>query len=214
MHDTILIVDDESSVRQTVREWLAQANLDCDILVASDAESALTLANERAIDLAILDWNLGSGDDGLQLLEDLATFHPEIIAIMITGFANMATPLDAMRMGVRDYLDKNHDFSRETLVKSVRKLLDQLRPAKQMRRLHQTLVAFRDAVQQIVPLVQSTAALNDPAPLPDAVRSLVRFLMQATQARDGLLLVRDYDAARKPAEISRVYDASGETLTA
>ena len=38
---------------------------------------------------------------------------------MVTGFANKVTPLDAMRMGVRDYLDKNHDFSRESLIKAV-----------------------------------------------------------------------------------------------
>src|ERR1700675_4594571 len=153
MEDTILIVDDESSVRQTVRDWLVQAHLDCDILTASDAESALKIANEHPIDLAILDWNLGSGDDGLQLLQDLAAFHPDIVAIMITGFANMATPLDAMRMGVRDYLDKNHDFSRDSLTKSVKKQLDSIRPAKRVRQLHQTLLAFRSAVEQVVPLV-------------------------------------------------------------
>ncbi len=212
MEDTILIVDDESSVRQTVREWLTQAALDCEILIASDAESALKIANAHPIDLAILDWNLGSGDDGLQLLQDLAAFHPDIVAIMITGFANMATPLDAMRMGVRDYLDKNHDFSRESLTKSVRKQLDVIRPAKRARRLHQTLVAFRNAVEQVVPLVQSTATLNEPVPLPDAIRSLVRFLMQVTHARDGFLLVRHHDAQRQPAEWCRVYDADGRAV--
>ena len=212
MPDTILIVDDEATVRQTVREWLAQANLDCDILAAADAEAALKIANQHMIDLAILDWNLGSGDDGLQLLQDLAAFHPDIVAIMITGFANMATPLDAMRMGVRDYLDKNHDFSRESLTKSVQKQLDAIRPAKRVRQLHQTLVAFRSAVEQVVPLVQSAATLNEPVPLPDAIRSLVRFLMQVTHARDGLLLVRHYDADRQPAEVCRVYDADGNAL--
>ena len=214
MQDTILVVDDESSVRQTVREWLAQAQLGCDILTAADAESALKMANQHAIDLAILDWNLGSGDDGLQLLQDLSAFHPDIVAIMITGFANMATPLDAMRMGVRDYLDKNHDFSSESLTKSVRKQLDAIRPAKHVRRLHQTLVAFREAVEKILPLVQSTAALNEPVPLPDAIRSLVRFLMQVTHARDGLLLVRHYDADRQPAESCRVFDADGQAVQA
>jgi two-component system, NtrC family, nitrogen regulation response regulator NtrX len=212
MPDTILIVDDESTVRQTVREWLAHANLDCDILAAADAEAALKIANQHAIDLAILDWNLSSGDDGLQLLQDLAAFHPDIVAIMITGFANMATPLDAMRMGVRDYLDKNHDFSRESLTKSVQKQLDAIRPAKRVRQLHQTLVAFRNAVEQVVPLVQSASALSEPVPLPDAIRSLVRFLMQVTHARDGLLLVRHYDADRQPAEVCRVYDADGRNL--
>jgi len=212
MQDTILIVDDESSVRQTVREWLDQANLGCEILAASDAESALRIANDRSIDLAILDWNLGSGDDGLQLLQDLSAFHPDIVAIMITGFANLATPLDAMRMGVRDYLDKNHDFNRESLTKSVRRQLDVIRPAKRMRQLHQTLVAFRNAVEQVVPLVQSTSALNEPVPLPDAVRSLVRFLMQVTRASHGLLLVRHYDANKDPAETCRVYDADGKEM--
>lgn len=209
MTDTILIVDDETSVRQTVREWLTQADLDCDIVAAPDAEAALKVANERPIDLAILDWNLGTGDDGLQLLQDLAAFHPDIVAIMITGFANLATPLDAMRMGVRDYLDKNHDFSRESLTKSVKKQLDLIRPAKQVRRLHQTLVAFRSAMEQVVPLVQSAAALNEPVPLPDAIRSLVRFLMQVTRAQDGLLFARHYDAERRPSEHCRVFDANG-----
>ena len=187
------------------------AQLDYDILAASDAESALKIANQQTIDLAILDWNLGSGDDGLQLLQDLAAFHPDIVAIMITGFANMATPLDAMRMGVRDYLDKNHDFTRDSLTRSVKKQLDTIRPAKRVRQLHQTLVAFRGAVEQIVPLVQSTAALNEPVPLPDAIRGLVRFLIQVTKARDGLLFVRHHDADRQPAEVCRVYDAEGKT---
>ena len=45
MQDTILVVDDESSVRQTVREWLTQAQLDCDILTAL---RALRPRNSRA----------------------------------------------------------------------------------------------------------------------------------------------------------------------
>src|SRR5437762_11110849 len=56
--DTILIVDDEESVRRTVRDWLEEARLGVDILTAPDAETALTLANDRPIDLAVLDWNL------------------------------------------------------------------------------------------------------------------------------------------------------------
>src|ERR1700690_1179607 len=163
--ETILIVDDEEPVRRTFREWLA--GLGCTILAAPDAEAALQLANQQPIDLAILDWALGAGDDGLQLLQDLAAFHPDVIAIMVTGYANQATPLDAMRMGVRDYLDKNHDLSRDTFLHAVKRQLDQIRPAKRARQLHQTLVAFREAVEKILPLVQSAAALHEPVPLPD-----------------------------------------------
>lgn len=210
--ETILIVDDEEPVRRTFSEWLQQARLGCAILAAADAAAALQLANEHPIDLAILDWALGAGDDGLQLLQDLYAFHPDVVAIMVTGFANQATPLDAMRMGVRDYLDKNHDLSRETFLRAVTRQLEQIRPAKRTRQLQQSLLAFRAAVEKVLPLVQSAAALNDPVPLPDAVRALVRFLIRATGAHTGLLLVRHYDAAREPAEVCRAYDAAGQAL--
>lgn len=212
MPETILIVDDEEPVRKTFQEWLAGAGLDCRILVAADAEAALVQANQQTIDLAILDWNLGAGNDGLQLLEDLYLFNPDVVAIMVTGFAHQATPLDALRMGIRDYLDKNQDLDRDTFLSAVRRQLERIRPAKRERRLHQSLVAFREAVEKVLPLVQSAAALNDPVPLPEAVRSLFRFLLRATGARDGVLLVRSYDAERQPAETFQVYDATGAAL--
>jgi ActR/RegA family two-component response regulator len=211
--ETILIVDDEESVRKTFREWLETSGIDCRLLVAADAESALVQANKEPIDLAILDWNLGAGNDGLQLLEDLYVFHPDVVAIMITGFAHQATPLDAMRMGVRDYLDKNQDLNRTTFLDAVRKQLDRIRPAKRERHLHRSLVAFREAVEKVLPLVQAAAALNDPVPLPQAIGSLFRFLIRTTQARDGVLIARSYDAKRKPAEIVQVYSAAGQPLS-
>src|SRR5579885_2972471 len=191
--ETVLIVDDEESVRKTFREWLEGADLGIHIHAAADAESALRLANQHVIDLAILDWNLGAGNDGLHLLEDLALFNPDVVAIMITGFAHQATPLDAMRMGVRDYLDKNQDLDRTTFLRAVRRQLERIRPARRERRLHQTLVAFRAAVEQVLPLVQAAAALHDPVPLPAAVGTLFQFLMRTTAARDGVLYIRSYD---------------------
>jgi two-component system, NtrC family, nitrogen regulation response regulator NtrX len=210
--ETILIVDDEEPVRRTFREWLESASLGCRILMAADAESALVQANQHTIDLAILDWNLGAGNDGLRLLEDLTLFHPDVTAIMITGFAHQATPLQAMRMGVRDYLDKNHDLDRTTFLTAVRRQLERIRPARRARQLHQELIAFRSAVEKVLPLVQAAAALHDPLPLPAAVSKLFRFLLRTTGAREGVLLVHSYDAERQPAEICRAYDTNGERL--
>jgi ActR/RegA family two-component response regulator len=210
--ETVLIVDDEEPVRKTFREWLESADLGCRVLTAADAEAALVQANQQSIDLAILDWNLGAGNDGLQLLEDLALFNPDVVAIMITGFAHQATPLDAMRMGVRDYLDKNQDLDRSTFLRAVRRQLERIRPARRERRLHQGLVAFRAAVEKVLPLVQAAAALQGPVPLPAAVGNLFRFLLRTTGARDGVLLVRSYDAGRQPAEVYRAYDTAGQAL--
>src|SRR5437660_10926836 len=133
MAETILIVDDEEPVRRTFQDWLAGSGLDVEVFAAADAEAALLIANARPIDLAVLDWNLGSGSDGLQLLEDLVEFHPDIVAILVTGFAHQATPLEALRMGVRDYLDKNQDLNRETFLKAVRTQLVRIIPAKRQR---------------------------------------------------------------------------------
>src|SRR5207237_6955608 len=123
---------------------------ECRLLAAADAEAALVLANRYTIDLAILDWNLGAGNDGLQLLEDLYLFNPDIVAILVTGFAHQATPLDAMRMGVRDYLDKNQDLDRDAFLRAVHRQLDHIRPAKRERRLRNSLLAFREAVEKVL----------------------------------------------------------------
>jgi ActR/RegA family two-component response regulator len=208
--ETVLIVDDEDSVRTTFQDWLAGARLGCRILTASDAESALVQADRHVIDLAILDWNLGASDNGLRLLEDLLVFNRDTVAILVTGFAHQATPLDALRMGVRDYLDKNHDLNQETFLRAVRHQLDLIRPAKRQRRIDQGLRSFRAALEQVLPLVQAASALHDPLPLPDAVRSLFRFLQRSTGARDGALLVRSYDSARRPPELFRAYDTAGQ----
>jgi ActR/RegA family two-component response regulator len=212
MTDTVLIVDDEESVRRTFQEWLASSGLGARVFVAADAESALRVANEHPIDLAILDWNLGSGSDGLRLLEDLVEFRPDVVAILVTGFAHVATPLEALRMGVRDYLDKNADLNRDTFLKAVRKQLDRIRPAKRQRELNRSLAAFREAVERILPVVRTSAALNDPVPLPEAVRALLRFVIRVTGAADGALLVRHL--AVDGAETTVAFGQSGEALAA
>ncbi|QJW97921.1 response regulator [Frigoriglobus tundricola] len=212
MTDIVLIVDDEESVRRTFQEWLTAAMPEARVFAVADSESALRIANEHAVDLAVLDWNLGSGSDGLRLLEDLVEFRPDIVAILVTGFAHQATPLDALRMGVRDYLDKNQDLNRDGFVAAVRRQLDRIRPAKQQRELNRRLAAFREAVEKVLPIVQTAAAFNDPVPLPDAVRALLRFVIRGTRAADGVLIVRH--TAADGTESTTVYASDGEPLPA
>ena len=210
MAESILIVDDEESVRRTFHEWLTTSGLGCQVHAVADAEAALVFANKHPVDLAILDWNLGQGSDGLQLLEDLGEFHPEIVAILVTGFAHQATPLAALRMGVRDYLDKNQDLNRETFLAAVRRQLERIVPAKRQRQFINTLFAFREAVEKVLPLVQSSAAMNDRVPLPEAIRSLFRYLLRTTHAADGVLLARH--VGTDEAEFFRAFNSDGEQL--
>ena len=210
MTETILIVDDEEPVRRTFVEWLKHGRLGCEIHAVADAEEALLYANQHGVDLAILDWNLGTGSDGLQLLEDLAEFHPDVVAILITGFAHQATPLDVLRMGVRDYLDKNQDLNRETFLAAVRRQLERIIPAKRQRQFNSSLLAFREAVEKILPLVQSSAAMNDRVPLPETIQRLLQFLMKTTHAGDGVLLARHI--AADGVEFFRAYGSDGAEL--
>jgi DNA-binding NarL/FixJ family response regulator len=210
MTDTVLIVDDEESVRRTFQEWLVAALPSTKVFAVGDAETALRVANEHPVDLAILDWNLGSGSDGLRLLEDLVEFRPDIVAILVTGFAHQATPLDALRMGVRDYLDKNQDLNRDAFVAAIRRQLDRIRPAKQQRELNARLAAFRAAVENVLPIVQTSAAFNDPVPLPAAVKSLLRFVVRGTKAADGALIVRH--TAPDGTESTAAYGSDGAPL--
>src|SRR5262249_45613130 len=135
----------------------------------------------------------GRGSEGLRFREELVELDPGLGGLPVTGFAHQATPLDALRMGVRDYLDKNQDLNRETFLAAVRRQLERIIPAKRHREFMQGLLQFRESVEQILPLVQSTSALNDPVPLPDAIRHLFRFLIRSTGAADGVLIGRHVD---------------------
>jgi DNA-binding NarL/FixJ family response regulator len=190
MTDVVLIVDDEATVRRTFFEQLSAANLGCELLQASDAESALQLAAARPIDLAVLDWNLGAGVDGLRLLEDLTEFHPDLVAILITGYADRATPLAALRLGVRDYFDKNQDLTRERLAAAVRKQLAQLRPAKQQRELVRRSQAFQATLTEALALVETAATWSEPLALPAAAVAVLRFVQTLSGATDGVLWVQ------------------------
>jgi len=212
MPETILIVDDEEPVRRTFRDWLLGSGLNVEVHAVPDAESALVFANKHPVDLAVLDWNLGTGSDGLRLLEDLVEFHPDLVAILVTGFAHQATPLEALRMGVRDYLDKNQDLNRETFLAAVRHQLERIIPAKRHRQFMEGLLQFRESVEKVLPLVQSAATLNDPVPLPDAVRNLFRFLIRSTGSASGVLLGRH--VSPDGAERFLAFDPDGTPLPA
>ena len=83
--------------------------------------------------------------------------------------------------------------------------LERIRPAKRQRELNRSLAAFREAVEKVLPIVQTAAAFNDPVPLPEAVKSLMRFVIRATGAADGALIVRHSTADGD--ESTAAYDA-------
>lgn len=158
--DVVLVVEDESAVLKTFVEWLDGGNLGVRVITAADANSALQIASNNSIDLAILDWNLGAGLNGLDLLEDIFLFQPDVVAILVTGYANQATPLHAMKIGVRDYLDKTRDLTREKFLESVSRQLGKLRPQKNQKKMLALLERFQQRIRDIIAFIDTKNAMS------------------------------------------------------
>src|SRR5262245_44626536 len=83
---TILVVDDEPLIRDTLAEYLTQEGFQ--VTGCPSGESALALASERRFDVALCDVQL-PGIDGLELLERLLRLSPDTFVLLITAFATV-----------------------------------------------------------------------------------------------------------------------------
>lgn len=99
----LLLVDDD----ERLRERLAQAFRDrgYEVFAAGDHAAGMALAREHRIERAVVDLRM-PGPHGLVVLQDLVALDPEIDVVIVTGYGSIATAVEAMRMGARDYLTK------------------------------------------------------------------------------------------------------------
>jgi DNA-binding NtrC family response regulator len=102
----LLIVDDELSVRDSLRRWFRDEGYEVE--VAESAADALTRMAERKWDLALLDIKM-RGTDGIELQRRLHEIDPELIVIMMTGYASVETAVTALKNGAYDYVTKPLD---------------------------------------------------------------------------------------------------------
>jgi two-component system, NtrC family, response regulator AtoC len=103
LQETILIIDDESFIRENVQRILSEDGYR--VLEAANGAEALKLVNSDEIDLALLDLNLGA-DNGLLLLGALKEANPDLLVIIITGYGSVETAVDALKLGAFDYMKK------------------------------------------------------------------------------------------------------------
>ena len=100
---TILIVDDEKSMREFLKILLAKEGYE--VLAAADGEQALDMLAENSIDLVITDIRM-PGISGLELLAKIKDEDEDIPVIMITAFASPNDAVQAMKNGAYDYISK------------------------------------------------------------------------------------------------------------
>jgi DNA-binding response OmpR family regulator len=118
MNERILIVDDEESLRMSLKFKLKSAGFDVDVAV--DGEEALNRLKSKQVDVVLLDINMPRMS-GIEALTRIRQDFPQTEAIMLTGFADFSTAIECLKMGARDYLVKPVDTTE--LVTRVRSLI-------------------------------------------------------------------------------------------
>jgi signal transduction histidine kinase len=99
----VLVVDDEEPIRDSCRQVLTKAGYDCHTAV--DGIEGLHFAHQVEPDVVLLDLMM-PGMDGLSMLEQLLRTHPNVVCIVITGYATIESAVDAMKHGAFDFLPK------------------------------------------------------------------------------------------------------------
>lgn len=115
----ILIIDDEKSICNTLKEILQYEKYEVDI--AGDGIEGLKRAKEVNYDLVLCDIKMPRMD-GIEVLAKLQEINPELPVVMISGHGTIETAVDAIRKGAYDYIAKPPDLNR--LLITVRNALD------------------------------------------------------------------------------------------
>ncbi|MEA2107465.1 MAG: sigma-54 dependent transcriptional regulator [Bacteroidota bacterium] len=115
----ILVIDDEKSIRDTLKEILEYEEHQVDL--AADGDEGLTLFNKNKYDIVLLDIKMPQ-KDGIEVLEEIFKINYEIPVIMISGHGNIDTAVETIKKGAYDFIEKPLDLNR--LLVTIRNAMD------------------------------------------------------------------------------------------
>ncbi|MEO7659960.1 MAG: sigma-54 dependent transcriptional regulator [Pyrinomonadaceae bacterium] len=104
MQNTILIVDDEPGIRDTLRGVLEDEGFLVETVPSG--ETCLDLVKTRSFDCILLDIWLGDGIDGLETLQRLKGDGADAAVVMISGHGNIETAVRSTKLGAFDFIEK------------------------------------------------------------------------------------------------------------
>jgi len=154
MSATILVVDDEASIRRTLREILEYEDYEVD--ETEDGSSALEALRSTQYDLVLLDVKMPE-PDGMDVLKTMADEMPEVPVVMISGHGTIETAVEATKLGAFDFIEKPPDLNR--LLVTVRNALDRGELETQNRRMRQTLTEQQEG--DLTPIIGESKAIQD-----------------------------------------------------
>lgn len=131
----ILIIDDEPGIREGCRRTLAPQGFS--VQTAENGDEGLQKIQAGSIDLALIDVMM-PGIGGLELIARIHQYDPEIVCIIITGYATVELAVTALKQGAYDFLTK--PFTTDDLLLVVNQGLERRRLTLETKRL-QTIEA-------------------------------------------------------------------------
>lgn len=150
---SILVVDDEASIRRTLREILEYE--DYAVSEAEDGEAAIAALRKERPDLVLLDIKMPK-KDGMEVLAIASEEMPEVPVVMISGHATVETAVEATKLGAFDFIEKPPDLNR--LLVTLRNALDRGQLATENRRMKQTIVEHH--VDGLTPILGDSPAIT------------------------------------------------------
>jgi two-component system nitrogen regulation response regulator NtrX len=147
MPHSILIVDDEAGIRESLSSILRDEGYRVDAV--DSAEACLKAVAHGGVDLVLLDIWL-PGMDGLEALERMKQTEPAPTVVMITGHGTIETAVRATKLGAFDFVEK--PLSLEKTVLTVRHALQHLRLEEENRRLRSELAERNQIIGDSVPM--------------------------------------------------------------
>ncbi|AZC33030.1 C4-dicarboxylate transport transcriptional regulatory protein [Pseudomonas chlororaphis subsp. piscium] len=164
MLNSVMLVDDEASIRTAVEQWLSLSGFEVQLF--SRAEDCLARLPRDFPGVILSDVRM-PGISGLELLKQVQQRDADLPVILLTGHGDVPMAVEAMRDGAYDFLEK--PFSPETLLSSLRRALDKRGLVLENRRLHEqadtrekidsTLLGVSRALQTLRRQVVDLAAL-------------------------------------------------------
>src|SRR5207253_10655436 len=107
----LLVVDDDATVRQQLERLYTQSGYS--VVTVSSAEEGIARLAEEDIDFAITDIKL-PGMDGVQLISYIHQNLPDVPVIAITGYSDIQTAVNALKLGASDFVVKPFDLAAVT----------------------------------------------------------------------------------------------------
>ncbi len=184
---TLLIVDDERSLRFSIGEWARDAGFKP--LEASNAREALQRLREQRVDSVLLDLRLGD-EDGLALLKRLRDEDPSLPVVMLTGHGTVEHAVRATKLGAYDFIQKPPDLEHLGVV---------LRRALEHARLRREVEHYRVGRAGEAPIVGESAGLKRTLQrLEKAAKSGTATVLLRGETGAGKELMARYLHARSP----------------